>query len=213
MRRLRRFWVGIRLTIRRIIFSGSSPRSIAAAVALGTFIAFLPLYGLQMIVSAVLATLFKVNRPAAVLMAWISNPATIPFFLWAQYLVGNFILHFEFKIKPATEARFQQVADTLSEFEWSHFSDSVGRVFNGFLGLGGAVLGPTLLGAFVTGFLAAVTIYPLTYWVIRHYRSLRRRRSLSKLVSAGYLTSKGDVEGTPARAEEKSETGGDESGT
>ena len=191
MRRIRRFWIGFRLTIRRIIFSGHSPRSIAFSTALGVFIAFLPIYGLQMLVSLAVATLFRVNRLAAMAMAWISNPFTIPPILWMQYQVGYFTMNGTFIKDPETQAKFEALGETVKEFEWSHPIDSLGSVFGGLWSLGEEILVPTLIGTVVAGAVFALLSYPVAYWLVWHYRELRRRRGLSRLVRSGYLTSDG----------------------
>jgi len=46
----------------------------------------------QMFVAAVLAAIFRVNIPIAVIACWISNPFTFVPFSWTQIKVGNFVL-------------------------------------------------------------------------------------------------------------------------
>jgi len=66
-------------------------RSVSGAVALGLFIAFMPIPG-QMILAVLLAIYFRVNLPISALAVWITNPVTIaPLFFFA-YKVGSWIL-------------------------------------------------------------------------------------------------------------------------
>ena len=62
-------------------------RSVSGAVALGLFLAFIPLPG-QMLMAAAGAIVIRVNIALAVAMVWVTNPLTIPPMLWIAYQVG-----------------------------------------------------------------------------------------------------------------------------
>ncbi len=62
-------------------------RSVSGGVALGLFLAFIPLPG-QMLIAAVGAIAMRVNIALAVAMVWATNPITIPPFLWLAYQIG-----------------------------------------------------------------------------------------------------------------------------
>ncbi len=62
------------------------------AIYIGWFIAFIPVYGLQMILAFVFCFLLKANCLVAMALQWITNPLTIPFFLAGQYFLGNLLL-------------------------------------------------------------------------------------------------------------------------
>ncbi|HER19674.1 MAG: DUF2062 domain-containing protein [Halothiobacillaceae bacterium] len=62
-------------------------RSVSGGVALGLFLAFIPLPG-QMLIAATAAIFMRVNIALAVAMVWTTNPITIPPLLWLAYLVG-----------------------------------------------------------------------------------------------------------------------------
>lgn len=62
-------------------------RSVSGGVALGLFIAFIPLPG-QMLIAAVFAIAMRVNIALAVAMVWATNPITIPPLLWLAYQIG-----------------------------------------------------------------------------------------------------------------------------
>lgn len=62
-------------------------RSVSGGVALGLFIAFIPLPG-QMLIAAVFAMAMRVNIALAVAMVWATNPITIPPLLWLAYQIG-----------------------------------------------------------------------------------------------------------------------------
>ncbi|MEX0951763.1 MAG: DUF2062 domain-containing protein [Gammaproteobacteria bacterium] len=66
-------------------------RSVAGGVAVGAFIAALPIFG-QMLLAAVIAFWLRVNLPTAVVFTWLSNPITFPPFFYVSYKLGNRLL-------------------------------------------------------------------------------------------------------------------------
>jgi len=62
-------------------------RSVSGGVALGLFLAFIPLPG-QMLIAATGAIFMRVNIALAVAMVWATNPITIPPLLWIAYQIG-----------------------------------------------------------------------------------------------------------------------------
>lgn len=69
-------------------------RSASGAFAIGLFCAFIPI-PFQMIVSAGLAIMFRVNIPISVATVWISNPITMPILFYFAYWVGALVLGVE----------------------------------------------------------------------------------------------------------------------
>ena len=78
----------IRPVLRWVIKLRSSPRAIAGGLALGTFIAFTPTVGVQLILAFVAATFFNMNRPAAMIPVWITNPVTVAPIYTFNYWLG-----------------------------------------------------------------------------------------------------------------------------
>ncbi len=66
-------------------------KMITRGVAIGLFWGFIPM-PMQML--AVLATtpFIRFNVPLAIIIVWLSNPFTMPFMYYMEYLTGNFIL-------------------------------------------------------------------------------------------------------------------------
>jgi len=62
-------------------------RSFAGAIAVGLFIAFIPL-PTQMVIAAAAAIVFHVNMPVSVATVWITNPITMPPMFYSAYWVG-----------------------------------------------------------------------------------------------------------------------------
>ena len=66
--------------------------SVAAAVAIGLFTAFMPV-PVQMILAAAGAVALGCNLPVSVVVVWISNPITMPPLFFAAYKFGAWLLH------------------------------------------------------------------------------------------------------------------------
>jgi uncharacterized protein len=65
---------------------------VAAAFGIGVFLAFFPLLGLHTLLALGIALLFRFNRAAILLGAWINNPWTIAPIYSAGTLVGSALL-------------------------------------------------------------------------------------------------------------------------
>ncbi|OQK18379.1 ATP-binding protein [Methyloprofundus sedimenti] len=83
-------------------------RSVAAAFAVGLFVAWIPTPG-QMIISAITALFFRANLPISVALVWITNPLTMPPMFYFAYRFGLWTLNlpppsadFEFSLESVT---------------------------------------------------------------------------------------------------------------
>ncbi len=66
-------------------------RSAAGAVAIGLFIAWVPV-PFQMVLAAGMAILCRVNLPISVALVWVTNPLTMPPMFYFAYYVGVHLL-------------------------------------------------------------------------------------------------------------------------
>lgn len=82
-------------------------RSFAGAIAVGLFVAFIPLPA-QMIIAAAVAIVIRVNLPVSVATVWVTNPFTMGPIFYTAYWVGTLLLD----IPPDTHA-FEFSIDTL----------------------------------------------------------------------------------------------------
>ncbi len=69
-------------------------KSISRAVLVGLFWGFIPM-PMQMLAVLMTTPFFRFNVPLAISMVWLSNPITMPFMYYIEYLTGNFILGYE----------------------------------------------------------------------------------------------------------------------
>jgi uncharacterized protein (DUF2062 family) len=66
-------------------------RGNTVGAATGAFAALLPI-PFQMVVAVPLCIKFKGNIPISLILVWVTNPITMPFILYAQYLLGSYLL-------------------------------------------------------------------------------------------------------------------------
>jgi len=69
-------------------------RSITRGLAFGLFWMFIPM-PFQMVAVIAMTPFVAFNVPIALLMVWLSNPATMPLLFYIEYLTGNFILNLD----------------------------------------------------------------------------------------------------------------------
>ncbi|ROR32656.1 DUF2062 domain-containing protein [Inmirania thermothiophila] len=128
-------------------------RSVAGGLAVGLFVAFLPIVG-QMPLAALVALLLRVNLPIAVVGVWLTNPLTMgPIFLFA-YHVGAAILGTHEAAVPF-EVSFRWLGSEL-----------------------GAVWRPLLLGCLICGTVSSAAGYAgaRILWRLHVLRAWRGRR-------------------------------------
>lgn len=66
-------------------------KMVSRGVFIGLFIAMIPMPA-QMVAVFLFTFVGKFNFPAAILMCWITNPATMPFVYYIEYMTGQFVL-------------------------------------------------------------------------------------------------------------------------
>lgn len=115
-------------------FTSTSRKMISKGAAIGIFIAMIPI-PFQMVIVLFLTPLTRFNVPIALVMCWITNPFTMPFIYYVEYLTGSFFLGME----------VENVQITLEWFQ-NNFSD---------------ILIPLYVGAFFYSILFAWLIYYL----------------------------------------------------
>ncbi len=129
-------------------------RSAAGAFAVGLFMAFVPV-PMQMVFSAGLAILIRVNLPLSVALVWITNPITIPPIFYGCYLIGTWVLR-----QPPQDFDFSLSGEAL----WH----SVELIWE-----------PLLLGCLLCSTLSAIIGYFSVQWLWRWHilQQLKKRRA------------------------------------
>ncbi|MCP1477362.1 uncharacterized protein (DUF2062 family) [Pseudomonas sp. EB276 TE3739] len=132
--------------------------SVARAMAVGLFAAFLPIPA-QMLVAAALAVMVRGNMPIAVSLVWLTNPITMPAVFFCTYQAGAFLMDVPARHLP-------------DELTWEWISGELSTLWQ-----------PFLLGSVVVGLVLGILAYFLVmlywrWWVARQWR--RRKQSRQK---------------------------------
>ena len=196
-RRWRRWRVTLRKALRRIIYSRSSTPSIAAGVALGVFIGLTPTVGFQMLIAALLATVFRVNRLAAVLPVWITNPLTIVPIYFFEFRVGSWVTGS--RGGGHVIERLTVLSGRISEVSIRDLRGTMGALVAAMGQLGANILVPIIIGSLIVGVVSAAAAYPAALWTVS---AVRRRRELRSARKAQRRMERLEAAGLLARAEE-----------
>ena len=149
--------MNVRKFVRDIAGLDDPPYKIAMGLALGIFVGFIPIMGIQMAVVLPFALLFRANKTAAIGGVWITNPVTVIPIYYMNYKIGEQFVSFP----PLT---------------WAHFKGLFSQMtLTRFLELGEAILVPLFVGGLVVAFIAAVP----TFFVTRHLVIRARARKAS----------------------------------
>ena len=160
--------------VHHILHTDDTPGRIARGVAIGMFIAWLPLIGLQMILVLALSFIFRANKVVGLPLVWISNPFTLGPVYYPSYLLGTAML----KSHPVSIESLEQRFAVFSSLPWSlRLKELADFIF-------GDIFYPTMIGSLVIGSIAALASYFLTVRAVKRHRRrriARRARKLSKL--------------------------------
>lgn len=106
----RRYW-------KEIMFPpGESPQKKAMALSLGVFIGVLPFWGFQTILAITLSSLFRLNRPLAVLGSGISITPLLPFIVFSSLSLGNHLIDNPAELRPISELGLQDAKEAVLSY-------------------------------------------------------------------------------------------------
>jgi uncharacterized protein (DUF2062 family) len=146
----------LRRTGQVLLHVEDSPSRVAAAFAVGVFIAFFPVLGIHTGLALLIALAFRLSKVAILLGAWVNNPWTIAPMYTAGTLIGCVLLG--------------QSPASLGAVDWS----LSGRAFYASLVAGvGPLLLPYVVGNLVLGGVAAGA----SFFVLRRLLAARARRA------------------------------------
>lgn len=90
---VRRGYVKLSAWVSAILRSHLTPRSVAQAVGIGTFIGCLPIYGLHIVACVAVARWLRLNQAILYGAANISNPLFAPFLVGIEIAIGELLRH------------------------------------------------------------------------------------------------------------------------
>jgi len=136
----------------RLLRYNATPHGIALGVAIGVFIAILPVYGLHTILMILAAILIpSTNKIAIFIGTNISFVLTFPFITWGGYEIGRLVLSKDY---PA--------------LSWSYFSHMDFRMFKEFYY-------PLFIGSFILALILAAIFYFIAFLVVSQWLKGRKK--------------------------------------
>ena len=145
------------LFVHKVLHADDPPQSLAMGIAIGIFVAFLPLFGKTLLCLG-LAWMLRANKAVGIPLVWISNPLTAVPMYYPGYRLGCKLLAI-----PASN-QWKELIKFSGDWQttWQNLSDS----FNEF------VL-PLCVGSLLISLLISTICYFVSLKVIEFYRMRR----------------------------------------
>ncbi|MBU1567305.1 MAG: DUF2062 domain-containing protein [Proteobacteria bacterium] len=162
----------LRPALRWVLKLRSSPRSIAGGLGLGMFIAFTPTVGIQIILAFLAATLCRVNRAAAIVPVWITNPVTVTPVYTFNYWLGSLI----WPGPPLSEVKelFSHLGRALTHLQFWEMKEAVLAM----LQIGMEILIPLLIGSIEVGVISGILTYIISLKLLTFFLTRRAEKRL-----------------------------------
>jgi uncharacterized protein (DUF2062 family) len=138
----------LRQIVQVLLHLEGSPQRTALAFAIGVWIAFCPLIGIHTALALLIAVLFRLNRVALLLGAYVNNPWTLA----PLFMAGTFLGCLLLGVSPGEAA----------SIEWPH---RVGAMYQTLARLR-PLLWPYIVGNLVLGTLCASAAYAIVLRVL-----------------------------------------------
>ncbi len=161
----------LRPVLRWIIKLRGSTTAIAGGFGLGTFIAFTPTIGVQVVLALFVATLINVNRVTAVVPVWITNPVTMAPLYTFNYWLGCLFL--EGPPVKEVSSKLIEITKKLASFDIFEIHAQVMT----FMHLGKDIIAPLILGSILAGAVSGAVVYFLSFKLLE---ILKRRKGWRK---------------------------------
>ena len=156
----------------KVLHTDDNPHAIALGAAIGMFVAWFTLIGIQTLSAIAVAALFRANKAICIPMVWISNPFTVGPFYYACYIVGKWIMPGTSVAGDKKVSRLIELATSGSPIDrevWSEMA-TIFREIGTEMAVGLVVLASIL----------AVVTYFIAYRSVINYRERRRLRLLRR---------------------------------
>ncbi len=137
-------------------FLSINRKTVSRAVAIGAFVAVIPM-PMQMLLIVFLLPIFRFNAPIGLFMVWLSNPLTMPFMYYIEYITGNILL------------MRNSALDVEMSLEW--FQQNMGNIVI-----------PLYVGTFFYAILLSTFLYILInyLWIKSVHNEKKKKRSHKK---------------------------------
>lgn len=161
-----------KLLIHNVLHADDTPHQVSLGVAIAMLVTFLPLVGLQTIISVGLAALFRANKAICIPIVWITNPFTIVPIYGLCLALGRAVMPSGGQSETGVLMAIQQQSETAGFLPFDGWREAL----TWFVSLGTELW----VGCGIVGLVAAVASYGLARWGVVHYRERRRLKMLRR---------------------------------
>ncbi len=155
----------------KVLHTDDPPHAIALGVAVGVFVAFLPLVGFQTVIAIALAALLRANKIVCVPLVWITNPITLGPIYAGCIALGQFVL-------PGSSTtgedmkRLLEFGEERSVFTIAYWGDLLSFL--------GDIATELWVGCILVGVFFAIPCYFASRSAVANYRDRRRQKLLKR---------------------------------
>ncbi len=150
----------------RVLRLGGSAHGLALGVAVGVFVATLPILGIQFLLAGLITWMLRGNVPAALLGTFWANPLSLPLLWLGSHWLGSLA------VGPHETLTIQELTATLDQLRVGLLTPGA-KTLSAVYGALWPVWKPVMIGALPIALLSGVLFYGLTFNLISGYRSSR----------------------------------------
>jgi len=137
----------------QLLLHNENPVKVSVAMGFGIFMGIFPIWGFQMIVAALLAHFFRLNKIIVLAFSNISLPPVIPFIIYFSYAVGGLVMD---NPREFTSETMYYLKDQIMQ----------GNFYNTLNEVGFSIL-QYIIGSILLGFLLGLTVATISYFIIK----------------------------------------------
>ncbi len=167
-----RYWIRARRFLAlKVLHTDDPPHAIALGVAVGVFVAFLPLVGFQTVIAIAVAALLRANKIVCVPIVWITNPVTMGPIYFGCIKLGQLV----------SPWRTSSTEDVKRLIELANEGSLLDTAFWGKLvSVLGGVGVELWVGCIIVGLAFAIPAYFASRSSVTNYRERRRQKLLKR---------------------------------
>jgi uncharacterized protein (DUF2062 family) len=143
----------LRRAFRSLLNLDDPPERTALAFAIGTFIAFSPVFGLHTILAALIAVVWRLNKVALFAGVYLTNPWTLAPVIAASWAIGKWFI-----ATPPIELPEFSIGALMTAIFWEQIASQWRQLL------------PFAVGATILSIVCSLVSYPLMLYVLRSYR-------------------------------------------
>jgi uncharacterized protein (DUF2062 family) len=175
------FWRAFQYVAHRLRRLPDEPHRIARGIFAGVFVSFTPLFGLHLMLAALLAWLLRGNILAALLATFFGNPLTTPVIAYTSVRLGHRLLGIDAPVDVLSIiAAFGNAGSELWHNFRAIFTTDVTQ-WSSLAAFFHTIFWPYLVGGLLPGLAVGLAVYWASIPVARAYQEIRAAKARTRL--------------------------------